>query len=463
MAEVISQRVQDSFVLLAITDTRFLELSRKTIKPEYFSSQVTEDVVKICYSYFDQFHEAPNNHFHDEVVRFLYNKDERETDRYLTYLEKLQKLPKPNQDYVIRRINNFVQAREFENAAIEFVKLTEHGNFTQAKELMQKTLRVGIAKESVGLKYFEEDIPTYYGDLQLREKLIGTGFPILDRYLKGLKRGQLICVLGGYKGKRSWMCIHLVMHALLSGKSVLHISHEMTLGEVEERYDMMLGGLTNADEAKLMTYKEIDESGRLSRVWEEEAATVYNKQAVSHTRESVKKLGGQLIIKKYPMGTCTMEELDRYLDYLETYEGFIPDVLINDYVEIMKLPLGQSSAMRDRINQAYIDHKRIADERNIVVITVSQAVRSALRKAQLSQKDFAEDIRKLGNVDIVLALSETDEQAQQGMMRVFVLANRSGPQDFGCMFSTNLDVGQFCTDCWPIRRQNEEGEDEPTG
>jgi len=51
---VISQRIQDSFVYLAITNTKFLQLARGVVKPQYFSSQITEDVISICYSYFDQ-------------------------------------------------------------------------------------------------------------------------------------------------------------------------------------------------------------------------------------------------------------------------------------------------------------------------------------------------------------------------------------------------------------------------
>ena len=63
----VSQRLQDSFLLLCITDTKFLSICRKSISPRYFSSTVTEDLVKLCYSYFDQFAVAPIDHFHDLV------------------------------------------------------------------------------------------------------------------------------------------------------------------------------------------------------------------------------------------------------------------------------------------------------------------------------------------------------------------------------------------------------------
>ena len=123
--DVLSQNTQDSFLYLSITNSKFLKACRSTVKPEYFSSEITENLIRICYNYLDQFNTNPDTHFHDEVCRFLNNKDEKEKERYVQYLERIQVIEKPNVAYVISRISKFVQAREFEAAAINFVKLTE--------------------------------------------------------------------------------------------------------------------------------------------------------------------------------------------------------------------------------------------------------------------------------------------------------------------------------------------------
>ena len=451
---VISQRIQDSFVFLAITDTRFLQLARQTVKPEYFSSQVTEDIVRACYSYYDQFKEAARNHLYDEMFRFLKKKDVDEKERYHDYLVRIQEMEPPNQAYVVKRINNFVKAREFEEAAVKFVQQVETGDFVAAKELMQRALRVGIEREETGLKYFElEKPPDYY--TSMKEILIPTGFPLIDDRIKGLRRSQFVVLLGGFKIGKTWSCVYFGKQGLLCARKVLHITHEATLDEIEMRYDMSLGGLTSENTVEEVKFEEIDEEGTEIRSWYKKVDTVYNFNEIKSVRKKMKKLGGELIIRKYPMGTCTMGEIDRYLDYLETYENFIPDILINDYVETMRMPLGEGSAHRDRINQAYIEHKRIADERNILVLTVSQATRASLGKFKLKQSDFAEDIRKVGNVDIALGISQTEVQAEEQRMTVFVLAGRSVPQGFGCIVSTNLKIGQLCTNCWYIKRKEE--------
>ena len=439
--DVLSQNVQDSFLYLSITNTKFLKSARNSIKPEYFSSEITENLIKICYAYWDQFNSAPDTHFHDEVVRFLNNRDDKEKDRYVTYLERIQVIEPPNVDYIVSRISKFVQAREFESAAIQFVKLTEKGDFEEAKELMQKALKAGIHEEVVGLKYLDlVNEPSYYRK-EVREIVFPTGFPIIDNVIGGFRRKQFGCIFAGYKVGKTWGCIHFGTQALLSGCKVLHISHESSMEEIEKRYDMGLGGLVGTEEPREINFEKVDESGNVVERWANEVDTVYNLGKIQSVRKNVSRFGGELIIQKYPMGTCTINELDRYLDYLETFENFVPDVLINDYVE--KMNLGNDGEVRHRINQAYLIHKRIADEMNVLVITASQVIRSAIRAPKIRKEHFSEDIQKAGNVDMALAVCQTDDDIKMDTGKIYVVANRSGAEDIWCQIGMNINIGQF--------------------
>lgn len=463
---VVSQRIQDAFVLLAIQDTAFLRAARASIRPTYFGSQVTEDLIKLAYDYFDQFHEAPGTHFRDEAVRMLQSKPSDKAELYMQYLDRLQTMDRPNTAYVISRINRFVQARELEKGTLRIVQLAQEGHFEQARNQMQSILRAGIVKEEVGSQYFGAQIPSYLLPDRSNEKLIGIGMPPIDnRFPRGLCRTDFACLLGGYKGKKSWGLIHCGCLGLLEGLKVLHITHELSLEDTEKRYDMMLGGLGGSTfhPSESVTIENIDDKGeQVAPPDVIEVATVRDISRVLQARRTVARFGGRLIIRKYPMGSCTMEEIIRYLDYLETFEGFIPDVVINDYIEKMKMPAGPSR--RDYIDKAYIQSKGIADDRKLLMITASQVTRDALRKKRIDQKDFAEDIRKLGNVDQVFAICQNDQQAKQNRMMMWFLANRHGPMDYGCVFNQNLDIGQFCLRSWLYQTtgQRSQGE-QPVG
>jgi len=454
MAEtVVNQHLQDCFVYLAITDTKFLQIARNSVKEKYFSSEIIENIIRLCYFYYDLTKEAPKDHLHDELVRFLQDKSDDQKELYLSYLEKIQRMDPPNKDYIISRINKFIQAREFEGAAIKFVRLVEQGKFQEGRQLMQHALRAGIVQEEVGIKYLEEETPVYYNEEVSGRKgiIIPTGFSVIDNVIKGFRRKEFVCVFAGYKVGKTWAGVHFGTLGLLHGRKVLHISHEESAENLDMRYDMNLGSFVSSEHPEVISFCEYNSEGQPIRTYELERDTVFDLDNIRKIRKKITRFGGRLIIKKYPMGACTIGEVERYLDYLETYEGFTPDVLINDYIEKMKL-LPESDQRRDRINQAYIDHKRIADERNIVVITASQIKGQSLERKIVSQRESAaEDMRKLGNVDVGLLLSQTRAQERNNRMQVFVLVNRSGEQSFGCVVSKNLRVGQLALQSWPLR------------
>jgi len=97
------------------------------------------------------------------------------------------------------------------------------------------------------------------------------------------------------------------------------VTHELTEIEVEMRMDMMWGAMVNEKEPKEVKIKTRDESGKFDTIVDTRPS-VYDIDAVSKSRDVMMRFGGRLIIKKYPINTCTMEELNRFLDYLEQFE-----------------------------------------------------------------------------------------------------------------------------------------------
>lgn len=456
--KVVSGHLQDSFVFLCIVDLNFLKIARMAISPNYFSSQVTEDIIRLCYTYYDQFKEAPPHHLYDELVRFLHGADDDKRKLYFTYLDRIKKefeKSPPKKPYVLSRFNKFIQAKELEASLKQAAPLVDRGKFDEAKAVLHKALRSGITSEEEGIEYPGEGEPTYYSKDALGELLCSTGIRIIDNGIKGLRRTQLVCIFAGYKVGKTWGCAQIARQALTRGLKVCEISHEISAAELEMRHDMMFGGLTNEEGEEPVEFFEYDNTGRVTGSHEEVKDTIFNPRAIVEVRNTVRGFGGQAILKKYPMGTCTIGEIERYLDYLETFKHFIPDVLISDYVEKMKLPAAGEG--RDRINEAYINLKRIADERNIVVVTASQIKTASLEKSNISEAEApAEDARKLGNIDLGLFYGMNKVQARRGLMQAFVLVNRSGPQKFGCVVSRNLKVGQMCLECWPLRFEDDE-------
>ena len=224
---------------------------------------------------------------------------------------------------------------------------------------------------------------------------------------------------------------------------------------MELRYDMMfssrgtqrIGG--TIEYKRYQRYKRAKEQGAQGVLKDatHTIRSIKDIKAVTSARRAALRLGGRLIIKKYPMGQCSPNEIERYLNYLEAHENFIPDVLILDYIDILDLSM-YGTELRHKLNSGYIWAKGLADERNILVATVSQVASSALKKLWVTEKDVAEDRRKAGNCDIMLAIGRGDSEVASNKAGISVIANRSGLQGVSCAVSLSYEIGQFCLSSW---------------
>lgn len=73
---------------------------------------------------------------------------------------------------------------------------------------------------------------------------IRTGLSVLDRKLLGWQPGNLIIIVGRPKIGKSWLALYMACAAYSSGKKVLYLSPEMSIFEVELRWDTLMGKMS---------------------------------------------------------------------------------------------------------------------------------------------------------------------------------------------------------------------------
>ena len=443
----LSAHIQDSIAFLAITSSSFLKLIRGCVKPDILTTDAVYRVIKACYVYYDLTREAPGDHIVDVLEDELKGVDKSKKELVYHFVDRISQMRAPNLDYVVSKLSEFTKTREFELAAVEFVKLVERGEFDKAELRMHQALRAGIEREDKGCEHFIDPDT----EEEMGEELLTMGLEHFDS-LRKFHREELVCILGGYKGKKSWACSHIGKQGLMRGLNVLHLSHENSLKETRWRYDRMFGSLASADyyPNRPVIIQYMDENSNRLKQYEEVRPNILDSAARKAARKTMRRFGGRLIIKKYPMGSCDMREVERQLDYLERYENFVPDVFINDYPDIMK-PMDGTKPTRDQLNETYIHHKRLVDERKMLGVVPSQATRAAIRSKKLGMKDFAEDIRKLANIDTAIGVCQTDVQADNGLGTLYVVAARVGKMDCGCGIVMNLDIGQFASGSYVVK------------
>jgi replicative DNA helicase len=451
--ENISEHLQDSLVYLSITDSEFLRIIIGQVPSEYFTSESAKFVYEVCSEYFSKIEKAPKDHIHDEIFKesSKLNPDEKELlARYLLYIQKMNP---PNKEYILSRLDDFIRCQAYIKATYQFAELVQKGQFSKATYLMQKTLKSGINQNSATTEFLSSECTRK----ETPERVFPLGISELDKYIR-LERSDLITIAGPYKGCKSWFGHHIGKMALLSGLTVLHVSHENSQEDTTIRYDMMFGGLISHQKEPAEVSLRYMEN---RKIYIEDGVlreSVYNKEQVLKYRKKMKSYGGKLLITKYPMGTCTPIELDSYIEKLSN-EGIVPDVVINDYADIMS-PIDRNKQTRDAINEIYIYLKRIADDRKLIMVTMSQindeGIRHLINKGKLEGYHLAEDKRKFANIDKGLFVGTTPKLEEENEYIVGCFANRNGVQGVRCVIGMNLPIGQFCCYSYPYDKRKED-------
>lgn len=164
-------------------------------------------------------------------------------------------------------------------------------------------------------------------------------------------------------------------------------------------------------------------------------------------------MSGQFRVMCVPPRTLSVAQIEAQLD-LYQQEGFVPDVIVVDYADILDdEPGSHKEDMRNRINISWMAMRRLSQERNCAFITATQAKLEARKKARVDQWDTSEDKRKLAHVTAMLALNQTPAEKRDGIMRVSVLAARE--MDFDTEYNVEvlqcLELGRPVLYSYPHR------------
>jgi replicative DNA helicase len=146
-----------------------------------------------------------------------------------------------------------------------------------------------------------------------------------------------------------------------------------------------------------------------------------------------------LILYKRPYSWSVMD-IGLYIDKLRS-KGIEIDILFVDYMDKMK-PSNKGDyrlALRDLTE----DMRYLAIEKNIAVVTATQANRAALSAITVTEEHVAESFGKVEVADVVLSMGRTQKDEEKGTGRLVMLKNREG-RGKGIIIPISLDLDR-CT------------------
>jgi len=258
--------------------------------------------------------------------------------------------------------------------------------------------------------------------------------------------GELMVILAGANRGKTWFMTHIGKSAIVRRLKVLHLSLEMSEEKMSQRYLQSFFAIGKRKAEASYPVFQMDEMGRMIDIKFNEIVrpTLMDSNIEQVMSKKLDTFGSgrlPLWIKRFPTNSLNVRGLETYLDSMERYQHFVPDILIVDYADLMQI---KADNLRVETGNLYKELRRIAVERNIAVVTASQANRLSEDAKVISLKHLAEDYSKAATADNIIAYCQTSDELKLNLARLFIAKARDEEREQSVLISQAYRVGQFC-------------------
>lgn len=406
--------------------------------------------------YWRKYKAAPGDHTADMFGDMLGDKHNRRGNTIRRLLRNMIALSENvNTTYVLDQLRDFTRLQRFKQVIVESAEKLNNiqaAGLAEVEELFDKLLRTREIDFQAGIRL--NDISRVLAHLAQLGAEFRTGIRELDRRHFVPQRGKLM-LFGGAAGRgKTWYLVHIGKHAIMDRKKVVHLSGEIDEEEVLGRYYQSIFSVAKRKEPVDITEfdRDLDEFTGLSRSeykipfsLEDDLAPL---ELQSHM-ESFGKKSENLVVKRFKPNEWTVGHIRAYLDMLEQTEGFVPDMVIVDYLGLLKKDIKN---IRGSMSMNCEDLRGLMIERNCAGVTAHQLSKAGELAVMAKGVHLAEDWSIMGTCDSVVTYSCTDLEFEHGLGRMFVSKNRSDKDRFQIIVTQSYAVGQFALDSMYMHR-----------
>lgn len=465
----IDRKMEKDILIGMITDKEFLGRIRSSIELYFFKNSYCRTVVKWVLDFYDKYGEPPFN----EIKKiYQYNQkqgevDEDEVDLIKDLLEEAAEqyaeCPNLNYQFLIEKTEEYFNRVYLERLFCESQEFIEQGKVDEAQQLVlnAKSIKIGEKSASDGLTD-EGELQSAFADSDKPLfKLPGD----LGRMVNSeLCRDRFVVLQAPEKTGKTWWLMMLALRALRSRLKVVMFQLEMTKNQVNKRMSISISGRsdqkkyctgehipckfsTNANpvpglpEGVGIEYKDLGEYEPLT--WQ----TALEENQRFYDKFRLKKDQHWRLITA-PARSINVKQIDVELDRLEKEEGFVADVVLIDYMDILGPENSKETEERARINSTWVATKALCNKRHIFVGSVTQANASAYNQELQTRSSFSEDHRKYAHTNGTLGLTQTPNDKKFGFAKINWLVLREGDYNErdACYILQCLKRGRFCVD-----------------
>jgi replicative DNA helicase len=473
-------------------------ITKDTIETPYLGK-----AIGWCKDYYEQYKEAPGKHIGDIFDIEKESLDSSESQAIESILLKLSEEHETtsfNEGYIKDIAFELIRTRSLKITLTKASSMLEAGRIDEAETIYRSHRAITLSTDQWTDPFNIETIKNWFIDKQRLKNAIFSLPGALGPFIGPIERHWLLGILAPPKRGKSFWLIELALQAVFSNRKVVFISLEMDLDRILGRIYRRL--TAQAEETANYIFPVFDclnnqnnscnMAGRVNdcRLLDSEGIKpAYNSQVniryrhcdvcrghqefipatwftTRHIermrdRKAIKMLnaqsthlgfdqimGSNFRLKAYPAFSANLGRVRG--DIMNTIDtGFIPDLIVIDYADILA-PEDARVTGRDRIDETWKCLKRMSDELHCCVATASQSNRASIDKKNVVQTDAAEDIRKIANSDMFIAINQTPQEKKSSITRISKIAKRDGAFDQyeNVICLQQLSLGQVCLDSY---------------
>jgi len=393
------------------------------LKEEYFHDPIEKRLVQLVTEYYAKYQQPPRRTDLSVSVQNDPKLDEQQTDEARAVVGQMYAAePAGNEEWLMETTEAFCKDKAIRNAIFKSIEVYQGDDKSITTNAIPDMLQRAIAvtfDNRIGMDFYD-DAEQRFDFYTQPENKIPFHIQILNDVTNGgILRKTLNIITAGTNVGKSLCLIDLAAGYVRQGYNVLYISMEMREEMILQRFD-----------------------ANMLRVAVNDVASLGKERYLSRIETLRQKQYGKFKVKEFPPGSASDLNIKNTMDELKLKQGFIPDVVIVDYIQIVASSRTKSGAVN-----SYTYFKSVAEElRALAVVTdtavwtASQFNRSGMDASDANMSDISESAAIAFTADGMWGVFRTEELDAVGQLLWKQLKSRYANKAQRTKFVTGVDV-----------------------
>lgn len=455
MAKIeVFQSDKERQILVAMATNRDLLTKLSTIwdKGYRFSSSASDDFASLCVEYGKKYNKAPRSNIQGLIRAWAESQQDKEALRQMERIaeslsDDAEKTPKINVDFYYDLAVKHLTEVKLEKSIEQTKALLEMGKLEDAIKCYQDFNRPGADIEEGTYLFTDETEVASLFDTEESEVLFTYPGDMGKFFGSMFARDSFVSFVGPEKsGKTHWL-VDCAYRALRSRCKVAFFEvGDMSRRQIEWRF-MVRNARHPKFADKKIPYPTALTKGNVKHEIKSFPKNLNKDLAWAACQKLmntvVRSKDSHFYLSVHPAATINVRGIKAILARLAK-DGFVPDVCVIDYADILAPMDNRRADKRDQINDTWTALRALSLETHSCVITASQCNRGGYKAKLLSIEHNSDDKRKAAHVTAMVGINVTPEEAELSLGRLNVMAIREGRKSKPVHYASCLPLCNPC-------------------